>query len=417
MSLSTLVENTGSRRRWLAFLITAAAVFVLLCSIWPLSVRGFRSSAALAIDKSVQKSDEQLEAELTEAVLAETSDTQLQTVIDTIEKSGNLSSERIEYRDFQNIRESIRIGLFDSNATRRFQIAYEGDGGSDERQLVDILTLRVASRLNSVHGPVSENVGESFEQLDWIVEQMESDLGFVKQSLGQMSNPTASYDSQDGQLTLEESESFDTASSGSFHLASSKRNSTPTLDDIESSVDSIDVENLRNVISGLKANVSTQTGGLNIDSDLSTGNQKLNEMKPSKTLPINGVPSVPFLLLLGGLSAMVGSVVAWNYDPFATRGFSDTQSVRKRLNVPVIGTLNLTSPHNLSQDSGGSETADQQARPEPFANRCVKIASLFLICVMAIVFTFIIFNSEIRTAFFENPFFGCAKIVRVLTGY
>jgi len=416
MSISSLVENTGSRRRWLAFLITTSAVLVLLSLIWPLSVRGFRSSAALAINASVTKTDESLEAELTEAVLAETSDSRLQSVIDAIEKSGNLRSERIEYRDFKNIRESIRIGLFDSNASRRFQIAYEGDGGADERQLVDILTYRVAGRLNSVNGPVSESVGESFEQLDWIVEQMESDLGFVKQSLTQMASPVGSYESQSGQLTLEESSNFDSSSSGSFHLASSKRNSAPTLDDIESSVDSIDVDNLRNVISGLKANVAPQ-GDLDVELGPSTGNEKHNEMKPSKTLPINGVPSVPFLLLLGGLSAMVGSVVAWHYDPFATKGFSDTGSVRKRLNVPVIGTLNLTSPHNLALDSVGSEGSVKAAQPDPFANRCVKIASLFLICFFTIVFTFIIFNSEIRTAFFENPFFGLAKIVRVLTGY
>ena len=409
MSNSSLVENTGSRRRWMAFLITSTAVFVLLCSMWPLSVRGFRSSAALAIDPSVQKSDEQLEAELTEAVLAETSDSQLQAVIDKIEKSGNVRSERIQYRDFQNIRESIRIGLFDDNASRRFQIAYEGDGGSDERQLVDILTLRVAGRLNGVQGPASGNVNESFEQLDWIVEQMESDLGFVKMSLNQIANPSDSYDSENGQLSLEESENLD---SGSFHLASSKRNTAPTLDDIESSVDSIDVENLRNVISGLKANVATDDGGLETGS--SSGNQKLNEMKPSKTLPINGVPSVPFLLLLGGLSAMLGSVVAWHYDPFATKGFTDSRNVRDRLKVPVIGTLNLTSPHNLE---ASDEATSEEPRSDRFANRCVKIASVFLICVVIIAFTFIVFNSEIRAAFFENPFFGGAKIVRVLTGY
>jgi len=416
MSISSLVENTGSRRRWIALLITTSAVFVLLCAIWPLSVRGFRSSAALAINPSVTKTDETLEAELTQAVLAETSDSQLQTVIDEIEKSGNLRSERIEYRDFQNIRESIRIGLFDNNASRRFQIAYEGNGGADERQLIDILTYRVAGRLSNVNGPISKSVGESFEQLDWIVDQMEGDLGFVKQSLRQMANPTGSYESQSAQLTLEESSNLDSSDSGSFRLASSKRNSAPTLDDIESSVDSIDLENLRNVISGLKANVSPW-GDLDVELERSTGNQKTNEIKPSRTLPINGVPSIPFLLLLGGVSAMVGSVVAWHYDPFATKGFSDTVSVRKRLNVPVIGTLNLSNPHDLVQDSVDGEGLASQTHSDPFANRCVKIASLFLLGFIAIVFTFVILNSEIRTAFFENPFFGLAKIVRVLTGY
>jgi len=192
MTISSLIENTQSRRRWVAFLITTAAAFVLLCSFWPLSIKGFRSSAALKIGSSVEKSDEQLRQELSDAVLAETGDAELQAAIETIEKSGNLRSGKIEYRDFQTMRESLRIGLFEKQSARHYRIAYEGEGSSDERQLVDMLTYRVAKRLNLNPGN-SGNVGESFEQLDWIVGQMEGDLGFVKQALRQLDGSDGAY--------------------------------------------------------------------------------------------------------------------------------------------------------------------------------------------------------------------------------
>ena len=409
MSLSSLIESTEVRRRWLAFLITSAAVFVLLCLIWPLSIKGFRSTAALAIDRSVEKTDEQLRDELNQAILAETSDSQLQSIVNSIEKSGKLRSERIEYRDFQTIRESIRVGLFKGDSERRYQIAYEGEGGSDERQLVDMLTYRVAKRLNLGNGAGS-NLGENVEQLDWIVQQMNGDLGYVKQALSQMN----STGGQDGQFTLEESSNIDTAG-GNFHLASTKRNATVTIDDIGNSIDSIDIENLRNVVTQLKTNLS---GGTNNLGPLGDGNSELRKMKSSKTLPINGVPSVPFLLLLGGFSVMIGSIVAWNCDPFSRKGFTDSQSVKHRLKVPIIGSLNLTSPHQINQEIENPEgELEQKSVGDCFANRCVRVAGIFLICMIAIVLTFTLFNSDIRAAFFENPFLGAAKIVRAFIGY
>lgn len=412
MSISYIIESTETRRRWVAFLITAAAVFVLLCSIWPLSIRGFRSSAALAIDQSIEKTDEQLREELNQAVVAETSDSQLQSVVDAIESSGKLRSERIEYRDFQTIRESIRVGLFKNKSQRRYRIAYEGDGGSDERQLVDMLTYRVAKRLN-LGGGNSGNVDESIEQLDWIVQQMNGDLGFVKQALAQLNNPVESY-GHDGQLTLEESSNLDSSQS-SFRLASAKRDTTVTMNDIENSIDSIDIENLNNVVSGLKANLSGGTADLG---PLGAGNPELQKMKPSKTLPINGVPSVPFLLLLGGFSVMIGSVVAWNCDPFSKKGFTNKHNVKRKLDIPIIGSLNLNSPHQTSLAADGQPSElEEQVNNDCFANRCVRVAGIFLICVLAIVFTFTLFNSEIRAAFFENPFLGAAKIVRAFIGY
>jgi len=411
MPISPLIESTQSRRRWVAFLITTAAAFVLLCSLWPLSIKGFRSSTALKIDRSVDKSDEQLREELSQAVLAETGDEQLQSAIEEIEKSGNLRSGKIEYRDFQTMRESLRIGLFEDQSARHYRIAYEGEGGSDERQLVDMLTYRVAKRLNLQTGS-SENLGESFEQLDWIVGQMESDLGFVKQALKQLDNRVDPLGS-DNELTLEESSSLD-AEPGSFHLVSSKRNTAVTVDDIESSVESIDVENLRNVISGLKSNLSDETGQLT--SSPGNGSSRFQGFKSSKTLPINGVPSVPFLLLLGGFSAMIGSAVAWHYDPFSQRGFIDTSNIRSRLKVPVIGTLNLKSPHHVSPNATDGDTAVENAGSERLANRLVRYAALFLIITTAVVFTFMLFNAEIRSAFFENPFFGAAKIVSAFVG-
>jgi len=394
--INSLIEDTEFQWRAIAFLIASAATFVLLCSLWPLTVRGFRSTAALVVDGAVLKTDAEMEAELKAAVLAETSDDGLATIINEIEQSGNLKSKQIEYRDYQTIRESIRIGHFNDSKGQRFEIAFQGDGGKDERQLVDVLMQRVSKRMHIDSGMVGNpKLAEQFEQAEWIVEQMEGDLNFVKAGLAKLGTDSS------GELSLEQTSDLEAQGTSNFQFASSKKVVSPTASDLKGSIDSIDVENLRNLLDGLKEETAS-----NKPTPKSNG-ANFQLPKPTKTLPINGVPSVPFLMLLGGFAGLVGTVVAWNFKPFASRGFTDVASIRRKLKVPVIATLELTEVESESDEDEG----------RPVANRIVDYASLFLLGVFIIILGFVIINADVREAFFENPFFGCAKIVRIFTGH
>lgn len=389
-----MIAETSSRKRWIAFLTTTAAVFTLCCLVWPLSVSGFRTSSYILVDSNGQSS-ESLENALARAVQAQINDENLEQYIQLIEESGNLRSRAIEYRDFQTIRESIRIGHVASELGPKLKIAYEGNGGADERQLVNLLSQSVFSNLSQTNNDVvaSQSKVERFKQAEWIIDQIEADLKVVKDSLG-AKDP--------GLLAL------DGSSDSNFHLASSKKVVSPSADEIQASIDSIDIENLRVVIEGLKADAVPQGGSAYHDSD--SGSMAYQNVKPSSTLPINGVPDTSWLMLIGLFSLVVGTAVALNLKPFEKLGFDDTQSIREKLEVPIIATLNLDSPEEVA----AAESSEIQVA---LANRVARIAGTFLLGVVLIILGFIIINTEVREAFWQNPFFGCAKIVRIFTGH
>ena len=393
--LNSIIESEDLRMRWMAFMTTSTAVFLFLCLIWPLSVSGFRSSALIQVNDD--QSVDQLQLELTQAVLDETNDDALAVYVDLIESSGNLRSKQIEYRDYQTMRESIRLGQWDGPDGKHFQISYEGNGGADERQFVELLASRVATRLDSVQGTVAVNSRiERFNQAQWIIDQMEQDLDFVKSAIHKMSSG-----SQD-QLTLETEDE-----AGRFQFASSKRVVAPSFDEMETSIDSIDIESLRSVIEGLKTDSTTprSVGGTQDGSTQprATGPESI------ETLPINGVPSVPWLILIGSFSALVGSTVAWNFQPFESRGFSDFESLEKKLEVPVVATIGL-----VTESDDGTPGAKNVMS---FSNRVVRLGGLFLFGLFVVVAGFVLISPEVRQAFMENPFYGFAKIVRMFAGY
>lgn len=335
-----------------------------------------------------------MESLLSQAVLAETNDATLESYISRIEEAGNLKSKAIAYRDFQTIRESIRIGHIKTNQGPKLSIALEGNGGEDERQLVDMLSRKVFTNLQREgNDPIAmQSRVERLKQAEWIIDQMEEDLSFVRNSLNQ---------EQDGQLNL------DGSSNSSFHLASNKKVVQPTVDELQNSIDSIDIQNLRSVIEGLKSEagqlITPQAGAEGLG---------LQNLKPSETLPINGVPSTSWLILIGMFATAIGSVVAMNIKPFASRGFEDTQSIREILDVPVVATLNLEA------DDGEAEPAEVPVVSDgTFANRVASIAGMFLFGVVVVIAGFILLNTDVREAFLANPFFGCAKIVRMFVGY
>ncbi len=377
----------------------SSAVFVLLCLIWPLSVSGFRSSALISVNDD--QTAELLQAELTQAVLSETTDETLAAYVDVIEASGNLRSKQMEYRDYQTMRESLRIGQWESSGGSDFQISYEGSGGPDERQFIELLASRVAARMDSAQGGVAANSRvERFKQAQWIIDQMEDDLDFVMSSLRQLE-----YGGQDKINGVAGDDSNDRA----FHFASSKRVVSPSLGEMATSIASIDIGSLRTVIEGLEAD--SQQPALPARLGEKASPPRAVGPETIETLPINGVPSLPWLLLIGSFSVLVGSTVAWNYHPFEERGFEKLDCIEKNLEIPVVATLDFKA-------EVGAETDELKLlQASSFSNRVVRLGGMFLIGVLVVIAGFFVTSIEVRQAFYENPFFGVAKIVRMFAGY
>ena len=128
-----------------------------------------------------------------------------------------------------------------------------------------------------------------------------------------------------------------------------------------------------------------------------------------KIIPVNGSPGLAGIFLIAFFSIGVGTIVAWNIEPFENRGFDKVESVAKKLGVPIVATIKAKSGLG-SGDSSVASTAN-------WSNRITTWSSLVLFGVFVVVAGFVLINSEVRESFFENPFYGFANILRIFVGY
>ena len=117
-----------------------------------------------------------------------------------------------------------------------------------------------------------------------------------------------------------------------FMNASSSRVVTDS-ERLHQAIESIDVDSLRSIINRIEMSVASAPMGMGSSSVI------VNGIEPGYTTPVDSVPGIAPILLIGMLSAFIGSVVAWNLNPFETTGFNGIQEVADRLGVPVLATL------------------------------------------------------------------------------
>lgn len=400
-NVSPIVSQTALRRRLAAFVVTSLAVFISICLIWPFSVENFRSVSGVNLGAhDLVKTSDQLKPLLAYAIREEFKDGRLESALRDTEARTELKSKPIEIRDYEAISNSIQMGVVDTSKGYQLQIVYDGEGTSDERELLNVLAERVAYRISTgratgkwdgpeleidsslvVNDPDTETSSE-FEKADFILEQLENDLNQVATMLGNRSS-----------LELEsENES-------AFSLASTKRVVDPgdgvSPSDVKRTVESIDVSALRGILHNIRSKHTPSGKPREPLQVLSVNN--------SKSAPIGGAPGLGSFLLLGSLAGLIGSIVAWHFDPFEHRGFEDVHSVSKTLGVPVVAISDTVSKPNVVREHG-------------WANHAAKAASLFLLLVSLVVVGFLVLNTEVREAFFTNPFHGCARIVQCFTG-
>jgi hypothetical protein len=134
----------------------------------------------------------------------------------------------------------------------------------------------------------------------------------------------------------------------------------------------------------------------------------VNKLNTSRTLPNNGAPNSSGLLLVSLISLLIGATVAMKIDPFTSRGFDNPAAVEARLGVPVIAEL---------KNNATSTELPAMSFVTLNANRVAKASGIVLFGIFVVVLGFVVVNTDVRLTFFENPLYGCAKIVRLFTGY
>ncbi|MGI9516323.1 MAG: hypothetical protein ACR2NP_04700 [Pirellulaceae bacterium] len=121
--------------------------------------------------------------------------------------------------------------------------------------------------------------------------------------------------------------------------------------------------------------------------------------------PVGGAPTTSQFMWLLLVAAGFGTVIAVNYDPaLKTRRFRSVEHMQRKLGLPVVGvlrnrpTLEIPKPVNRL-----------------LATRIVRVCEWTLFGLAVLLILAALVNSEVATAFIENPFHGITRTFWLMT--
>ncbi|MEM7784372.1 MAG: hypothetical protein AAF623_13540 [Planctomycetota bacterium] len=398
---SSAIMQVAIRRRVASFIVTSLTTFLLMSFVWPLSVESYRSVVSIEIAKNeFVDSKENVKPMFSFAIREETNDVRLESALRDAEEKAELIGSTLSEMQHDEICQAIQIGVNDNGENIKLRIALDGDGGKNERALINVLANRIAFRMSTgrqvdnsspvaslasqIPGAEGSTYSAEFDQIRWVVNQIRSDLANVENSIDGILNDNSAIRRNQG------------ANSGRFQLASSASLNNDdganlqSLADLKETVGSIDLQGLEDILEKLK------TDGIEPSKPI----LEVISIDESQTYPVGGIPDFGSCLMMIAVSGLIGSLVAWHFDPFEHRGFADSQAIPKQLNIPVIAILE-------------SNSAPQEVSEHRWANATTKICSLFLLGATILVGGFLLVDLEICEAFFVNPFYGFARIVGI----
>lgn len=419
-NLNSVATKIEKAKRWNAFIVTSLCAFLLVCLLWSLSVSEFRSVACINI--SIGKDDlsvDQFESMLARVIQVETVDERLEELIEQIEVSGNLTSNRLEFRDFESIRSSFQVSITERDYGYDYCLGLDGSGSLDEQALLQSLISRVATRLrpanshqaarsanrNSTANTLSKIQSDQIQAIDranQMVNRIDEDLASVKQALASMGDSNAGLANR----------STASGSGNQFQLASSQK-VVADQNRVSTGIELIDLQSLRGILGEIKERMDLQAKLIRrntMDQAAQRASTQLIVSNPNQiiTRPRHGRPGHLAIFLMGMISIALGSVVAIKLKPFESRGFENSRSIGRTLGVPVVAQIRASA----------TDAATETPAPTSWwANRVATGSSLILLAAVVVIGGFIVINPEVRIAFLENPFYGVSKIVRVFAGY
>ena len=388
---SEILAREQIRQRMFAFVITACTCFVGLMLVWPISVRGFSSNTRILVaigdSEAAQRESHRL---LSESIRQQTSSDNLMQLIDRVRVETGLYNNELADPNLDSLRQSMSIKFSPTQSKDRVQLdfAYRGNGTADERAMVKLLANELTQSLSTsmlrtgndeaiVTGEANQSLGEQINELEGLVAKIDSDLAMVRELVQRDSSP--------------------------FQNASHASTAHVSLEQLNQTISSIDIESVRRGLSELKSNSRRR--------DLFARGSQTAVPCRIKTDPIGGIPSLTNFIWIGMFAVVAGSFVAVNYRPFDGRGFENVSQVAAILKIPVLTAL----PKKIEPVSFGNENSARSPTIH-WANQVVAFAKLLLLGLVVLTIGFCLVNESVRTAFLHNPLHGFARMAWMFSG-
>ncbi len=203
--------------------------------------------------------------------------------------------------------------------------------------------------------------------------------------------------------------------------ATSAQPQAPTIDfsapigQVVSDISMIDLSTPRAELKNLQQSVDTAAGsGLIVERINKRALEQLQYTLPvamtdlsaaRRPAPIGGAPTTAQFMWLLLFAAAFGTIIAVNYDPsLKRRRFRSVEHMQRKLGLPVVGVL---------------RNRPALVIPKPIhrllATRIVRICEWTLFALAVLLILAALVNSEVASAFIENPFHGITKTFWLMT--
>ncbi len=140
--------------------------------------------------------------------------------------------------------------------------------------------------------------------------------------------------------------------------------------------------------------------------EFSGGRYIVNSISNSKTNSAETQPGIGYLIILGLISVVIGSVVSTYYRPEVEGiGFDSKEQAGKWLNLPIIA--------NIAEPTDQQELGDKQPS---WANTTVRYAEVALFGFVLLTALLCLFQSDLRQAFLDSPLYGLSKMSGMFFG-
>ena len=378
------VTRVLRRKRLQATAVVALAVFLLGSMVWPLATRGYESQAEIAVDIADNpEAVESFKTILDQVVRRNLSENALKRTIDNVrEEMPGKVIDRLAA--LPSIRPLLEVSMSPQSGRGSYllNVKYSGKGTAAENHLLNVLTTSVASDFLA-HPYASIGTGPNKKK-----PVLNQEFLATAQSLKNQANEAIT------KLERTVTDGPYAGNSGSPFMTTSSRTNITLGDDQEVSQD---IGTLRETVDGLTSMIESAHS-----QNSSTGGStfSVREVRSLAMKPIGCNPKLPHIIMLGLLSLMVGTAVAYNFRPLDSKGFESEYSIPSKLGIPVAARLN----------SRLSAKTNDEEELQHWANALVGYAELFLFATTIIVLGFCLINEEVRNAFTDNLFHGFSRI-------
>ena len=411
------------QRRLNAFVVSALTIFITCCAVTSLSVRGLVTTSEFTFSLPGDGDGDGMR-EMRRLVEMNLAPDALRLGVVQVSKSGVSGTSTLFDRDFVSLQSSIQYSISQSplSPNYRLRLSLSGNGGTEERLLVENLTVKIARAFTAVPGSPDRICDAEDQLIAFKGDSRSTELAIrrgwneIEDSLHQFEQKWLAANQQLNSIVDVPRSSLAVGKSQNagpvFNQASFGKIGRPGFEDTVNALEELNTGELKRRMSAtrklIQAKTNQQTQSvIALAAHAKSGDTGSEHPVRTSSRPIGGVPGRNLLAVFGVSALAIGWVVSLTYRPELTdHGYASHKEVSDSLGLPVVA--------QMPRDWGATDTPPRSA--VGFSNTFVACAEIALIGVVLLTIVTCLLEPVMRTSIIENPFHGLARMTWMFLG-